>query len=85
MEKIIIPFFKDLVQHSDIHMTNLQESFNLAVHHHQAGNLEQAEKILRELLKTHPEEYSLLGSLANVLQDIGHPYTESNTIDCDIL
>jgi predicted O-linked N-acetylglucosamine transferase (SPINDLY family) len=52
-------------------MKNIQKSINLAIRHYQSGNLKQAEEILRELLKTHPNEYSLLGTLANILRDKG--------------
>jgi len=51
----------------------LQQSFDLAVQHHQAGRLQEAEKLYRLILAQQPEHADALQNLGIIAQQAGRP------------
>jgi len=50
---------------------NIEERFQLALEHYQAGNLEQAEYIYKEILKIQPNNDDVYHNLGDIYQDKG--------------
>ena len=48
-----------------------KETFALAVQHHQKNNLQVAEKLYREILKTNPNHANTRNNLGSVLKELG--------------
>ena len=49
----------------------IKETFALAVQHHQKNNLQVAEKLYREILKTNPNHANTRNNLGSVLKELG--------------
>jgi Flp pilus assembly protein TadD len=43
-----------------------QEEINTALHHYQSGNLHEAERLFRQVLKTHPDDAEVLYLLGTI-------------------
>ncbi len=50
---------------------NINKSFQSAVQYYQAGNLRQAEHILKKIVKVRPDNFDAYLYLGNILQDMG--------------
>jgi protein O-GlcNAc transferase len=50
---------------------NIEEAIRLALKNYQEGNLGQAERICRKMLKNHPGNFDIHNCLGNILQDKG--------------
>ena len=49
----------------------IKETFALAVQHHQKNNLQVAEKLYKEILKTNPNHANTRNNLGSVLKELG--------------